>query len=151
VFDRLFRGDRDSLAAQHAQLQKRIKLVDAVMSGAKSLHRQLGQSDREKLDQYLTSLNEIEERLAVSEKWIDIPLKLRDYSQLNLEVTPEGEPCDYYRIMFDLIALAFDADLTRSATFMLNREDGMGISDTFPLKLGLGSTHHSLSHADNKE
>ena len=53
--------------------------------------------------------------------------------------------------MFDLIALAFDADITRSVTFMLNREDGMGISDTFPLKLGLTHTHHKLSHATDKE
>ncbi len=53
--------------------------------------------------------------------------------------------------MFDLIALAFDADITRSVTFMLNREDGMGISDTFPLKLGLSQTHHNLSHATDKE
>ena len=53
--------------------------------------------------------------------------------------------------MFDLIALAFDADITRSVAFMLNREDGMGISDTFPLKLGLGKTHHNLSHAEDKE
>jgi hypothetical protein len=53
--------------------------------------------------------------------------------------------------MFDLIALAFDADITRSVTFMLNREDGMGISDTFPLKLGLSKTHHVLSHAADKE
>ena len=41
----------------------------------------------------------------------------------------------------------FDADITRSIAFMLNREDGMGISDTFPLKLGLSKTHHNLSHA----
>jgi len=53
--------------------------------------------------------------------------------------------------MFDLIALAFDADITRSAAFMLNREDGMGISDTFPLKLGLSRTHHKLSHASDKD
>ena len=53
--------------------------------------------------------------------------------------------------MFDLIALAFDADITRTVTFMLNREDGMGISDTFPLKLGLSKTHHNLSHATDKE
>ncbi|MBL8849841.1 MAG: DUF1552 domain-containing protein, partial [Planctomycetaceae bacterium] len=46
---------------------------------------------------------------------------------------------------------AFDADITRSATFMLNREDGMGISDTFPLKLGLTRTHHNLSHAEDKD
>jgi hypothetical protein len=48
--------------------------------------------------------------------------------------------------MFDLIALAFDADITRSVAFMLNREDGMGISDTFPLKLGLSKTHHMLDN-----
>ena len=53
--------------------------------------------------------------------------------------------------MFDLIALAFDADITRSVAFMLNREDGMGISDTFPIKLGLSGTHHHLSHATDKE
>jgi hypothetical protein len=52
--------------------------------------------------------------------------------------------------MFDLIALAFDADITRSIAFMLNREDGMGISDTFPIKLGIKRTHHSLSHAQDK-
>ncbi|MCA9226949.1 MAG: DUF1552 domain-containing protein, partial [Planctomycetales bacterium] len=40
---------------------------------------------------------------------------------------------------------------TRSVTFMLNREDGMGISDNFPLKLGLTRTHHSLSHAGDKD
>lgn len=78
------------------------------------------------------------------------PLKVQDYSHLDLTVTNESEPASYYRNMFDLIALAFDADITRSVTFMLNREDGMGISDTFPLKLGLPNTHHSLSHATDK-
>jgi len=83
--------------------------------------------------------------------WIDIPLKKQDYSHLNLDATSEGEPAEYYRNMFELIALAFDADITRSVAFMLNREDGMGISDTFPLKLGLSKTHHNLSHATDKE
>ena len=151
VFDRLFRGDRASLATQREQLRRRIKLVDAVLESSKSLSKQLGQSDREKMDQYLTSLDEIESRLTASEKWIDIPLKTQDYSHLDLDVTSEGEPREYYRNMFDLIALAFDADITRSVAFMLNREDGMGISDTFPLKLGLNKTHHNLSHAEDKE
>ena len=118
-------------------MQHRIKLVDAVLESSKSLHKQLGKSDRERMDQYLTSLDEIESRLTASEKWIDIPLKPQDYSHLNLDATSEGEPREYYRNMFDLIALAFDADITRSVAFMLNREDGMGVSDTFPLKLGL--------------
>ena len=151
VFDRLFRGDRGSLEAEHAKLQRRIKLVDAVAQNARALDRQLGKSDRERMDQYLTSLNEMESRLIASEKWIDVPLKKQDYSHLNLDASSEGEPAEYYRNMLDLIALAFDADITRSVTFMLNREDGMGISDTFPLKLGLSKTHHNLSHATDKE
>ena len=151
VFDRLFRGDRDSLQSEREKLQRRIKLVDAVAESAQSLDQQLGKSDRERMDQYLTSLNEVESRLIASEKWIDIPLKKQDYSHLNLDATNEGEPADYYRNMFDLIALAFDADITRSVAFMLNREDGMGISDTFPLKLGLSKTHHNLSHATDKD
>lgn len=151
VFDRLFRGDTASLATQREQLKKRVKLVDAVLESTKSLHQRLGKSDCEKMDQYMTSLNEIEERLTASEKWIDIPLKPQDYAHLNLDVTTEGEPREYYRNMFDLIALAFDADITRSVAFMLNREDGMGISDTFPIKLGLNRTHHNLSHAEDKD
>ncbi len=151
VFDRLFRGDRTSLKAERESLQRRIKLVDAVVESAKSLQQQLGNSDRQRMDQYLTSLNEVESRLIASERWIDIPLKSQDYTQLDLDVTNESEPADYYRNMFDLIALAFDADITRSVTFMLNREDGMGISDTFPLKLGLSKTHHTLSHANDKD
>jgi hypothetical protein len=151
VFDRLFGGDRTSLKSEHEKLQRRIKLVDAVAENARSLDRQLGKSDRERMDQYLTSLNEVESRLIASERWIDIPLKKQDYSHLNLDATSEGEPAEYYRNMFDLIALAFDADITRSVAFMLNREDGMGISDTFPFKLGLSKTHHNLSHATDKE
>ncbi|MGN6544227.1 MAG: DUF1552 domain-containing protein [Aureliella sp.] len=151
VFDRLFRSDRQSLQSEREALQRRIKLVDAVVQSAKALNQKLGQSDRDRMDQYLTSLNEVESRLIASERWIDVPLKQQDYSHLDLDVTNEGEPAEYYRNMFDLIALAFDADITRSVTFMLNREDGMGISDTFPLKLGLSATHHSLSHAGDKK
>ncbi len=151
VFDRLFRGDRTSLQSERDALKRRIKLVDAVVDSAKALHQRLGKSDRERMEQYLTSLNEVESRLIASEKWIDIPLKTQDFSHLDLTVTNESEPADYYRNMFDLIALAFDADITRSVAFMLNREDGMGISDTFPLKLGLSGTHHNLSHAGDKD
>ena len=151
IFNRLFRADRASMEAQRKNLKRRIKLVDAVLEQAKSLNQSLGKSDREKIDQYLTSLNEVEERLVASEKWIDIPLKKQDHSHLELDAHSEGDPGEYYRTMFDLIALAFDADITRSIAFMLNREDGMGISDTFPIKLGIKRTHHSLSHAQDKD
>lgn len=151
VFERLFRNNQESLAQQRDQLKRRVRLVDAVLDASKSLDRQLGHSDREKMDQYLSSLGEIESRLIASERWIDVPLKSQDYSQLKLDAAPDGQPAEYYRNMFDLIALAFDADITRSVAFMLNREDGMGISDTFPIKLGLERTHHNLSHAGDKD
>ena len=151
IFNRLFRADRASMEAQREKLHKRIKLVDAVLEQTRALNQKLGKSDREKMDQYLTSLSEVEERLVASEKWIDIPLKKQGHSHLNLDAHSEGEPGEYYRTMFDLIALAFDADITRSVAFMLNREDGMGISDTFPIKLGINQTHHNLSHVQDKD
>jgi hypothetical protein len=151
IFDRLFRGDNPNQKSAHDNLERRIKLVDAVAASARSLDARLGKTDRERMDQYLSTLNEMESRLVASERWIDIPLKKQDYSHLNLDATNAGDPAEYYRNMFDLIALAFDADITRSIAFMLNREDGMGISDTFPLKLGLSKTHHNLSHATDKE
>ena len=151
VFDRLFRVDQASLQTQREKLRARIKLVDAVLESSRTFNQQLGQADRRKMDQYLASLNEIESRLIASEKWIDIPIKQQDHSHLNLDVNSEDDPREYYRNMFDLISLAFDADITRSVAFMLNREDGMGISDAFPLKLGLSSTHHQLSHAGDKD
>lgn len=151
IFDRLFRVDVTGLKAERQRIRSRMKLVDAVLESANDFNKTLGQSDRERMDQYLASLSEIESRLIAAEKWIDIPLKPQDYSHLNLDASNEGEPAEYYRNMFDLIALAFDADITRSVAFMLNREDGMGISDTFPLKLGLERTHHNLSHAGDKD
>lgn len=151
VFDRLFRADGSTAAGQRDALGRQLSLVDAVLENAKAFSRRLGQTDRETMQQYLASLDEMETRLAASERWIDTPVKDQDRSFLNLDASAEGEPASYYQTMFDLVALAFDADITRSVSFMLSREDGMGISDTFPLKLGLPQTHHNLSHAGDRE
>jgi len=151
IFNRLFLGSKGSMEKQRALLKRKMKLVDSVNESSKYLNKRLGKSDKEIMDQYLTSLNELENRIKASERWIDIPLKKQDYSKLNFNYNLEAEPQEFYRTMFDLISLAFDADITRSVAFMLNREDGMGISDTFPLKLGIKGSHHSLSHAKDKE
>ena len=150
IFENVFKWSRGSLDVQRARLQRHRKLVDAVSENARVLDKRLGRADSQKMEQYLTSLNEFEMRLEASEKWIDIPLKEQDYSHLDLDASPEMDPQAYYRTMFDLIALAFDADITRSVTFMMSREDGMGISDTFPRKLGMKRTHHNLSHSNDK-
>ena len=68
---------RLSFSDGHDFLQSR--RPDAVAASARSLDRKLGETDREKMDQYMTSLDEVEARLIASEKWIDIPLKKQDY------------------------------------------------------------------------
>jgi hypothetical protein len=152
VFDRLFAADGASLETRRAGLRRRVSLVDAVLDEARSFSAGLGSTDRETMDQYLTSLRAMEERLETADHWIDVPLVAPDRSSLDLDAAPEGgDPARYYRTMFELVALAFAADITRSVTFMLSREDGMGISDTFPLLLGLGATHHNLSHAGDRD
>jgi hypothetical protein len=75
VFNRLFRGDKASLEGERERLRRQIRLVDAVGASAKSFNSQLGSSDRDRMEQYLTSLGEVESRLIASEKWIDVPLK----------------------------------------------------------------------------
>ena len=151
VFNRLFLSSKDSMEQQRALLKKKMKIVDAVLDSSRDFNKRLGSADREKMDQYLTSLSELELRLETSEKWIDIPLKKQDFSHLDFDYDLEQDPAQFYQTMFDVITLAFDADITRSVAFMLNREDGMGISNTFPLRLGLSKDHHGLSHAKDKK
>ena len=67
VFNRLFMGSRDSMEAQRALLNKKMKIVDAVLDSSKDFNKRLGSADREKMDQYLTSLSELESRLETSE------------------------------------------------------------------------------------
>ncbi len=151
IFEALFKGNDLNHKSKKANLKSRIKLVDAVNENAKALNKRLGYEDGQKMDQYLTSLNEFEDRLRASEKWLNVPIKKQDYSHLDLNVDTSSEPSKYFKTMFDLISLVFDADITRSVSFLLHREDGMGISDTFPIKLGLKSTHHNLSHYSDKK
>jgi len=151
VFDRLFAAEGGSAEARRQGLRRRMSLVDAVLGEARSFTAGLGRTDRETMDQYLSSLREMEDRLEAADRWLDVPLQPPDKAAIDLEATVDGDPSRYYRTMFDLVALAFAADITRSVTFMLSREDGMGISDTFPLKLGLGATHHNLSHAGDRD
>ena len=151
IFEALFKGNNLSHKSKQSRLKLKMKLVDAVNENATALNKRLGYEDGQKMDQYLTSLNEFEGRLRSSEKWLDVPIKKQNYSHLDLNVDTKSEPSKYFQTMFDLISLVFDADITRSVSFLLHREDGMGISDTFPLKLGLKSTHHNLSHYSDKK
>ena len=150
IFERIFATSGASRESQRAELQRRGKMVDRVLETARTLNRQLGARDRAKLDEYLTSVSEIEDRITRNERWLDVPLKDVDTSSLDLDVNLREAPEDYYRTMFDLFALAFEADITRVTTFMMSREDGFGVADTFPVLLFGTLAHHALSHGVSK-
>jgi hypothetical protein len=138
VFDRLF-GDADpGVGSAPARRRKhRQSVLDHVSEDARRLRDRLGATDRRKLDEYLTSVREIERRLAAAAKPpADAP---RDVTR------PAGVPSDYaehIRLMADMIALAFQADLTRVITFVLANEG----SNRSYNHLGVADGHHELSH-----
>ena len=96
------------------------------------------------MDQYLTSVREVEIRTERADKWLDIPrqkLADEDKSRVNRDV-PQQMVGEYFRTMYDLIVLAFQTDMARVATFSTG-EEGQGL----PIpEIGLKQDRHSLSH-----
>jgi hypothetical protein len=152
IFERYFSaGGGSTTKERRKSIQKGKKIVDLVLEDSKSLQRRLGHNDKAKMDEYLTSLNSVEEQVRRNEKWLDIPLKQFDASALDLSADQDLNPEAYLRSVFDLMVLAFQIDLTRVSTFMMAREDGMGFGDKFPnLALGIKNGHHAISHDKGK-
>lgn len=152
IFERLFEkpadGDR---AARERSLASGRKRVDFLLEDARSLRNRLGRPDQQRLDEFLSSLSEVESRLTRAQNWLGKAMPDVDRSKLNLDVSQKG-PTDYIRTMMDLIVLAFETDTTRVATYQISSEDGHGICDRFPgiLKIGNGKHggHHGLSHSN---
>ncbi|HZZ81361.1 MAG TPA: DUF1552 domain-containing protein [Gemmataceae bacterium] len=150
LFERLFEppaaGDR---AARERALASGRRRVDFLLDDARSLRNNLGRPDQQRLDEFLQSLSEVEDRLQRSQEWLGRAMPQIDRSQVNLDVSPRG-PTDYIRTMLNLIVLAFQTDTTRVAAYQMCAEDGVGICDRFPSILGFGSGgHHGLSHDSN--
>jgi len=144
LFERLFgagaHGDRAKSLKRRQEEQRSI--LDFVMDDAHSLERQLGYRDKQKLDEYFVSVREIEQRIQKAERFGRVP-------DPDI-VTPEGIPASfeaYVQIMFDMMALAFQTDSTRIATFLLANE---GSNRPFP-EIGIAEGHHSLTHHQNKK
>src|SRR5688572_30874473 len=118
VFERMF-GQGDSEAARLVRRQEDRSILDAVTTQATGLQRNLGSHDRQTLDNYLEGVREIERRLTRAES------QVAANADLVLPEAPSGIPFEYeehVRIMFDLLALSFRADITRVFTFMMARE-----------------------------
>lgn len=138
AFDRLFAGFDPTATAEQIAKRKayRLSILDFVREDATSLSTKLGTTDRRKLDEYLTGVRAIEQRLQT--------LETSDGTCSPLE-RPLGVPNDttqYVQTMLDIVATAFQCDLTRVATFMLGN-GGSGRSYDF---LGVPNAHHEVSH-----
>ncbi|QDU24137.1 DUF1552 domain-containing protein [Urbifossiella limnaea] len=148
VFERLFEPPTDGdLAARRRALTAGRRRVDFLLDDARSLRNSLGRPDQQRLDEFLQSLDEVEGRVARAQDWLGQALPKVDRGAINLDVSPQG-PTDYIRTMYDLIALAFETDTTRSAAYQVTAEDGVGVCDRFPTILNFGrrNGHHGLSH-----
>ena len=147
IFERYFSPNGGNTSSERRKsIHQGKKIVDLVLEDSKNLKNRLGSNDKAKLDEYLTSLNQVEKQLNRNEKWLDVPMKEFDSSLINLDVDPTAAPEDYVRSMIDIMVLGFQTDATRVISYMMAREDGMGFGDNFP-KIALGlQGHHTISH-----
>ena len=137
VFRRLF-GDGGSVEARMAQMRTDRSILDSVMESINQLERRLGQSDRASVDEYLNAVREIERRIQrAEENSATTPLPTADQ--------PAGVPDEYdehVEILFEMLALAYQADVTRVSCFQMARELS---GRTYP-EIGVPEAHHSVSH-----
>jgi hypothetical protein len=122
--------------------QQQRSILDFVLDDARSLQRQMTARDKDKLEEYLASVREIEKRIEKSERFGSSPDPKVD--------TPAGIPAkfdDYIQVMFDMAVLAFQTDSTRIATFLLANE---GSNRSFP-ELEIPEGHHFLTHHQGRQ
>lgn len=142
VFERLFGAPGKDGDEKARRARTRRSLLDLVAEDAAALQRQLGQTDRRKLDEYLGSVREVERRIAQAESL--------DQQERPDFKTPPGIPSElqeHIRLMYDLLALAFRTNTTRVATFMLANEG----SNRSYKNVGVSSGHHEISHHRNEQ
>jgi hypothetical protein len=139
AFERLF-GDEDFTASPEARARRsmqRKSILDLVNNRTQRLVQDLGPADRRKIDEYLTGIRELEQRIEMAEK---------DQRQFRPDIEkPAGVPAvfaDYVKLMFDLQILAFQADLTRVSTLIFGREASVRTYG----EIGVTDPHHPLSH-----
>jgi hypothetical protein len=143
LFERLFgAGSREARAESlRRRKQESRSILDFVMDDARRIERNLDGRDRQKLDEYLSSVRDIEQRISRAE----------NFGIANPDVDePEGIPAaftEYVDLMYDMLLLAFQTDSTRVATFLLA---GEGSNRTFP-EIGITEGHHNLSHHEDRQ
>ena len=140
VFAKLFlEGRPDEVQAQARRLADGQSVLDAVRAQAKQLEKSIGAGDREKLEEYFTSIRELEQRLAQAEAWSKKPKPKIDAKQPQ-DIRNSADLVGKTRLWFDLIHLALQTDSSRLVTLQL-----LGTSSVPPIQ-GVSQGHHDLSH-----
>lgn len=140
VFARLFlEGNAEEVEAERRRIRQGRSILDRVREEARAMEAVVGAADREKLDEYLTGLRELEQRLARDEEWAKRPKPTVDAKPPRNASNP-ADVVGKARLWFDLVRLAFQADSTRLITIQL-----MGTSSVPPVP-GVTMGHHDLSH-----
>ncbi len=139
LFAKLFvQGTKDEVIRQVERLREGRSVMDAVAEQAKRLQNKLGARDRDKLDQYLTAVREVEGRLVKAEAWEHKP-KATVAADPPIDA-PAADIIGQSRLMYDMIRLAFETDSTRIITLSI---DG---SNAAPPIEGVSQGHHNLTH-----
>ncbi|MBI1913265.1 MAG: DUF1552 domain-containing protein [Planctomycetes bacterium] len=140
VFARLFlEGRPEEVQAQARRLRDGQSILDTVRGQAKTMRSGLGSNDRDKLDEYFSSVRELEQRLARAEEWSKKP-KPKVEAKPPQDIHNPADLVGRARLMFDLIHLALETDSTRLITLLL-----LGTSLVPPIR-GVTLGHHDLSH-----
>jgi Protein of unknown function (DUF1552) len=141
LFERLFgASDRTDPRSRAARLRQDRSLLDSVMGRVKQLQRELGAGDNTRMDDYLTSLRDVERRIQKTEE--------RSAQEVPDVARPAGIPenfDDHARLLYDLQLLAYQGDVTRVITFMYGREQS---PRPYP-QIGVPEPHHSVTHHQN--
>lgn len=144
VFERLFGAGNAEERRKSFQTRNESdrSILDFVLEDAKQLNRKLGRNDQMKLDEYMTGIRELEQRINKAEKF-----GLPEVEEVDFPSGIPGSFEDHIRLMMDMLVLAFETDSTRVATFLLSHD---GSNRSFK-EIGVSDGHHSVSHHQNKE
>jgi hypothetical protein len=140
VFERLF-GEGGTTEQRAAAMLERRSILDSVVDDLARLEGKVGPGDRSKLDQYLTSVRELERRIQQAERQDKAELPDLDRPVSAPGAGPEGWE-EHVRMMFEFQLLALQADITRVVSFQMARETSTRI---YP-QIGVPEPHHPLSH-----
>jgi hypothetical protein len=142
LFERMFGGDGSTAAQRVARLHDDLSILDGVTQSVNDLSKGLDSKDKSRLSDYMENLREIERRIAKVEK------QNSQSTELGAPDAPVGIPDsfdEHATLLFDLWAIAFQADISRVVSFMLARELS---TRTYP-QIGVPDGHHPVSHHQN--